>query len=145
MLFKPKPRADHVVPFHLAIRLAVTPPAFVNNPVAYNSLLKIAKSCTTPFIPEPNAVQFVPFHFAIRFTVTPPAVVKSPPTMRLPSKTITVHTYGPFTPLPNAAKFCASELLKLTKKRSDKIITIKFIFFPKKLLTCFIVPPYANA
>ena len=144
MLFKPKPRADHVVPFHLAIRLAVTPPAFVNNPVAYNSLLKIAKSCTTPFIPEPNPVQFVPFHFAIRFTVTPPAVVNSPPTISSPSKTITDQTV-PLVPLPKAAKFCASELLKLTKKRSDKIITIKFIFFPKKLLTCFIVPPYANA
>jgi hypothetical protein len=34
VLFIPEPKADQALPFHLAIRLAVTPPAVVKSPPA---------------------------------------------------------------------------------------------------------------
>jgi hypothetical protein len=85
VLFIPVPSADHDVPFHRAMRFAVTPPAVVNTPPAIRSPLgSTARAYTVSFIPVPSADHDVPFHRAMQFAVTPPAVVKKPPAIRSP-------------------------------------------------------------
>jgi hypothetical protein len=61
---------------------AVTPPARLNCPPAYNCSpapsSKTASAYTELFVPLPNAVHVVPFHFAMLFAATPPMLAKSP-------------------------------------------------------------------
>src|SRR6266571_3348995 len=72
----PEPSAVQRLPSHLAMLLAVPPPAVVNCPPAYTSLPETASADTPPFIPEPSAVQLLPFHLAVLVAAPPPAVVK---------------------------------------------------------------------
>src|SRR5207247_444952 len=66
MSLMPQPNPVQLLPFHLALCLAVHPPSIVNTPPAYTSLADTATAYTLLFIPEPSAVQLLPFHLAVR-------------------------------------------------------------------------------
>src|SRR6266568_2915852 len=76
VLFIPEPRADQLLPSHLAMLLAALPPAVVNCPPAYRLLPATASAATKPSIPEPSADQLLPFHLAMELAAMPPAVLK---------------------------------------------------------------------
>src|SRR5262245_50877489 len=79
----PEPSADHVEPFHRAMRLALTAPATVNAPPATTSPLGSTVSAPTPeFSPMPMDDHVAPSHRAIRFAGRPPAVLNMPPATR---------------------------------------------------------------
>src|SRR5262245_10259618 len=78
----PDPKADQLLPFHLATFVAGVPPAEVNQPPAYRSLPDTARANTLLFIPDPKAVQLLTFHLATLVAAMPPAVVKTPPTYK---------------------------------------------------------------
>src|ERR1051326_5050106 len=77
------PKEDHEPPSHLATRVAVTPPALVNVPLAYRSVPRNAmpstglfpgapvKNAGAAFKPVPRADQELPFHLAIFSAETP--------------------------------------------------------------------------
>jgi hypothetical protein len=105
----PAPRADQDVPFHLAIRLAVTPPAVVKLPAAYKLPLEsIARLSTLPpapsaeVTPVESADHDAPSHLAILLTVTPPATIKLPPAYRLPDESTSRAETALSMPVPNA-------------------------------------------
>src|SRR6185436_14391002 len=110
----PEPRALQLLPFHLAILVAATPPAVVKLPPAYRSLPDTASAATLvkkfPLpTPESNALQLVPFHLAMYLAGTPPAVVKLPPAYRSLPNTASVNT-GSFIPEPSALQLSAFHL-----------------------------------
>src|SRR5437867_2901762 len=98
----PEPNADQLLPFHLAILVAASPPAVVKSPPAYRSLPDTVSAYTPPFIPEPSADQLLPFHLAILVAALPPAVVKAPPAYTLLPNTASADTEGtpPLPPVP---------------------------------------------
>src|SRR5438552_5919646 len=75
----PEPRGNHALPFHLAMRLALTAPAVVKVPPAYRSLLETASAATELSIPEPRADHALASHSAMELSLTAPALVKAPP------------------------------------------------------------------
>src|SRR5437667_6217154 len=84
------------------------PPAVVNPPPAYRSLLDAASAYTfggenssPPPIPDPSAPQLLPSHLAIRLAALPPAVVKLPPAYRSLPDTASAYTLL-FIPKPTA-------------------------------------------
>src|SRR5205823_9752504 len=74
-LLIPEPKADQLLPFHLAMLVAALPPAVVKSPPAYRSLPDTASADTNWFIPEPKADQPMPSHLAMLVAALPPAVV----------------------------------------------------------------------
>src|SRR5688572_22708032 len=103
------PTADQLVPSHLAMRWAGTPPADVNRPPAYNASplpsSKVARAKTSANNPMPTADQLVPSHLAMRWAGTPPADVNSPPAYNaspLPSSKVARAKTLSFIPLPGA-------------------------------------------
>src|SRR5437867_12686292 len=74
----PLPSADHVLPSHLAIAFALTPPALPNLRPAYRSVPIAARVSTPQSIPSPRADQVLPLHLAMYEAPTPPAVLNSP-------------------------------------------------------------------
>jgi len=91
----PDPKADQLLPFHLATFVAAVPPAEVNQPPAYRSLPDTARANTSLFSPEPKADQLLPSHFAMLVAAVPPAVVKKPPTYKLVPDTASAFTDPP--------------------------------------------------
>src|SRR5690349_19002134 len=77
------PTADHVVPFHFAMRSIGTLPDAVKLPPAYSvgpdPSSNASSVSTCAFKPAPSGDQLVPFHFATHEAGTPPAVVNVPP------------------------------------------------------------------
>src|SRR5206468_3441984 len=97
----PEPSADQLLPFHLAMKLAVLPPALLNRPPAYTSLPDTASAYTMggywppwppQHIPEPSADQLLPFHLAMIFAPLSPAVVNTPPAYTSPPDTASAYT-----------------------------------------------------
>src|ERR1051325_5525752 len=80
MLFIPLLSDCQFVPFHWAMRLALTPPAVVKWPPAIRLPFYTVSASTLSFIPPPSACQVVPFQAAMFDAVVSPATVKVPPT-----------------------------------------------------------------
>ena len=87
-LFIPEPKADQALPSHLAMKLAVTPPAVMKYPPAYRlvplAASAVTKGLETAPIPEPKADQALPSHLAMPLATTVPTDVKEPPMYTLP-------------------------------------------------------------
>src|SRR6266487_4122423 len=97
LLSIPEPRADQLLPSHLAMLAAGMPPpvpenTFVNPPPTYRSLPDAASTCTGPSIPEPSADQLLPSHLAMKLAAVPPAFVKPPPAYTLLPDTASART-----------------------------------------------------
>src|ERR1043166_7640986 len=92
----PLPSADQVVPFHRAMFVAFTAPAWVNAPPTYRLVPSYSMAPTpgvlAPVTPEPSACQLEPSHRAMLLTWTPPLVVNAPPTNIFVPKILMVWT-----------------------------------------------------
>lgn len=101
--------ADQVVPFHLAMLLAVTLPVIAKPPPAASSPLgSTAKASTYPLSPcsenpDPSGDHEEPFQRAMPFDNTPPAVAKIPPATRSPLGNTERASTVPFIPDPSGA------------------------------------------
>src|ERR1035441_2443592 len=97
--FIPEPKADQVLPSHLAIYLAEVPPAMVKSPPAYRSLPDTARALTSLAIPDPMLDQTLPSHRARKTARSPPALVNQPPAYRALPDTTSAET--PRHPFPS--------------------------------------------
>src|SRR5690606_2348116 len=119
VLARPVPKADQVLPFHLAQRLTTTPPAEVKSPpITRSPLGRIEAARTGPLQPEPSGNQVLPSHAAMLLAGAPPADVKLPTTTSLPSGVramarTSVVARGPPMPLPSADHAEPSQLAML--------------------------------
>src|SRR5262245_11169771 len=79
----PLPSADQLVPSHLAIPLAGTPPMVKKLPAAWSAApppsSKTPSTETFEVVPLPSGDQLVPSQRAIEPAGTPPATEKEPP------------------------------------------------------------------
>src|SRR5690606_17027224 len=116
---------DHSTPSHLAMRLAVTPPAALNAPATHSSgplpLSIVSISVALSFRPAARSPHCSPSHCAMLLALTlAPASVKSPLTTStpgvagLPSASYTpMAVTFPLTPPPRAVQFWPSHLATL--------------------------------
>src|SRR6185436_19648210 len=78
----PAPSGDPVTPSHLAILLALTPPATVNPPPAYRVPLSTSSALAGLLRPVLKGDQVLPFQRAMLVAFTPPAWLKDPLTIK---------------------------------------------------------------
>src|SRR5262245_9077550 len=72
----PEPKADQLLPFHLATFVEALPPELVRAPPTYRSLPDAASEVTGPCTPDASADQSIPSHLAMLAAATPSTIVK---------------------------------------------------------------------